>query len=626
MTRLMRSGHNSRDISSWSRLLRPVAQASSLVNAVSAGKSRQSKKGRRNRRPLSARKTFVQSLEPRVVLDAMAWIGGSGNWGDPTHWVDNTAPGNHATPQSDDTVSIGTGTTAATITIKSGDGITILSLTTGANDTLSITGGSLTVTSGISTLSGPLDMTGGSLEANGKSVTLTADSATTVSQANLYAENGGVLSFPNLTSSVSNGTFEANGAASVLDVSDLTTVTQAGGWTVNAYNGGLLKLSGLTSLNSTQGISINDTGGSTLLDTKLTTLKGVNVSLDGTDPHVADTWTEFANGHLTVYGNASGTGYSLSGLTDVDGSSLDAENGGQLALPNLTSYASNGTFEANGTNAATNAPSLLDVSALTTLTQSGGWTVNAYHGGLLNLSGLTSLNSTQGIAINNTGGSTLLDAKLTTLNGVNVSLDGTDPHVADTWTKFTNGHLTVYGNASDAGYSLAGLTDVDGSSLYAENGGQLALPNLTSYASNGTFEANGANTATTTPSTLDVSALTTLIQSGGWTLNAYNGGLLKLSGLTSLNSTQGIAINDTGGSTLLDAKLTTLKGVNVTLDGTDPHIADTWTEFTTGHLTVYGNASETGYRLAGLTDVDGSSLYAENGGQLALPNLASYAS
>src|SRR5581483_7966841 len=372
--------------------------------------------------------------------------------------------------------------------------------------------------------------------------------------------------------------------------------------------------SGLTSLISTQGININDSGGSTLLDPKLTTLNGVSVTLDGTDPHVADPWTKFFDSSLYVTGGA----YRLAGLTDVDQSGLHVSNGGSLTLPNLTSYASNGTFEANGTNTATGTASVLNVSALTTVTQVGGWTVNAGSGGTVNLSGLTSLISTQGININDSGGSTLLDPKLTTLNGVSVTLDGTDAHVADPWTKFFDSSLYVTGGA----YRLAGLTDVDQSGLHVSNGGSLTLPNLTSYASNGTFEANGTNTATGTASVLNVSALTTVTQVGGWTVNAGSGGTVNLSGLTSLISTQGININDSGGSTLLDPKLTTLNGVSVTLDGTDAHVADPWTKFFDSSLYVTGGA----YRLAGLTDVDQSGLHVSNGGSLTLPNLTSYAS
>ena len=82
------------------------------------------------------------------MFDAMAWIGGSGNWNDSSHWQDNTTPGNHTVPMAGDVVTIDTGGAAATITVQSGDNISVANLTTAANDALSITGGELTVTSG----------------------------------------------------------------------------------------------------------------------------------------------------------------------------------------------------------------------------------------------------------------------------------------------------------------------------------------------------------------------------------------------------------------------------------------------------------------------------------------------
>ena len=267
--------------------------------------------------------------------------------------------------------------------------------------------------------------------------------------------------------------------------------------------------------------------------------------------------------------------------------------------------ASNGTtFEADGTN------SVLAVSSLTTVTQQGswGWSVNATNGGEVDLSGLTSLTGGSGNWITDTGGSTILDGNLTILDGVTVTLDGTDAAVANSWQQFTDGSLTVTGGS----YSLSNLTDVDGSNLYAESGGSISLPALTSYASNDTtFGADGTN------SVLAVPSLSTVTQQGywGWFISATNGGEVDLSGLTSLTSTNGIWITDTGGSTILDGSLTSLDGVSVTLDGTDAAVANSWQQFTDGSLTVTGDS----YSLSNLTDVDGSSLYAESGGSLAVP-------
>ncbi len=546
-------------------------------------------------------KLSVEGLESRLAPATITWTGA----GDGTSWTDGNNWSGQAMPGTNDDAVINTGS-AATITIQSGNSIHVQSVTTGSNDSLANTGGSLTVTAGTSTLSGPLSMTGGSLTATGSGVDFTANSTTTVSAANLSAQSGATLRLPQLTSYVANGNnFTANGSGSVLDVSALTTLTQQGNWNVFAQNGGEIKLTGMTSLTASgHSIGITDIGRSTLLDSNLTTLTGVSVTLDGSDAQVANGWTTFTGGSLTVRTGS----YSLPGLTDVDGATLITQNGGSLTLAGLTSYSANGSyFEATGSG------SVLDVSALTTLTQQGNWNLFAQNGGEIKLTGLTSLTaSSHSIGITDTGGSTLLDGNLTTLTGVGVTLDGSDAHVADGWTKFTGGNLMV----ATGSYSLPNLTDLDGTTLIVQNGGSLTLAGLTSYSANGSyFEATG------TGSVLDVSALTSLIQQGNWNLFAQNGGEIKLIGMTSLTaSSHAIGINDTGGGTLLDSNLITLTGISVTLDGSDAHVANSWTTFTGGNLTL----STGSYSLPNLTDVDGTTLITQNGGTLTLAGLTSY--
>ena len=403
-------------------------------------------------------------LENRQLLSTspVTWTGGGGDdlWSDPANWSDDQVPG------AGEDVSIDQSGNP-TIQITSGAQV-VHSLT--SSDLISISAGSLSIAAS-SSLTGGLTMTGGSLTATGSGTVVTVSGTTTISAASLYAQGGATLSLPNLTSFSSNqSTFQADGAGSVLDVSALTNVTQQGPWDIDATNGGTLNLSGLTSLTCTNiisvtdtggstlnlsgltsltstvsfgyGISITDTGGSTLLDGNLTSLTadqlaGIVVSLDGTDPNVANSWNSFTDSNLNVYGGS----YTLPGLTDVDGSSLYVSNGGSLALPGLMSLDSNfSTFQADG------AGSVLDVSALTNVTQQGPLWLNATNGGTLNLGGLTSLTSTQGINITDTGGSTLLDGELTNLNGVDVTLDGTDAQVANAWTTFA-GSFTLTGGS-----------------------------------------------------------------------------------------------------------------------------------------------------------------------------------
>jgi len=536
----------------------------------------------------------IDVLESRTLLSSITWTGS----GDGKSWTDAANWSNDKVPTASDDVAINLGSNP-TIQITSGPQ-SVHSVT--STDPIAISGGSLTVAAN-STLSGGLSMTSGSLLATGSGTALTVAGATTISGANLYAQSGGTLSLPNLTAYSSNGnTFQADGTGSVLDVSALVTLTQSAGWSIDATNGGKLKLNGLTALTSVHRITIVESSGGTVLDPNLATLTGVNATLDGTDTQIANSWTTFTGATLKVTGGS----YTLQGLTDLDLSSLYVESGGTLSLPNLKSYASNGVFEAEGTG------SVLDVSALATLTQSGGWSIDATNGGKLKLNGLTALTSVDRITITDSNGSTLLDPNVTTLTGVNATLDGTDTQVANSWTTFTGATLKLTGGS----YTLPGLTDLDGASLYVESGGTLSLPNLKSYSSNGVFEADG------TGSVLDVSALATLTQSGGWSIDASNGGKLKLNGLTALTSVHGIIIQESSGSTLLDPNLTILSGVKVTLGGTDTQVASSWTTFTGGSLTLTGGSLS----LAGLTDVDGSSLSALGGAGLALPGLKSYLS
>src|SRR5262249_42266154 len=146
-----------------------------------------------------------------------------------------------------------------------------------------------------STLSGGLTMTGGGLAASGSGTTVTASGTTTMSGTSLTAQGGATLALPQLTAYTSTGNnhFIANGTGSVLNVSALTHWTEQDYWVIQAVNGGTIDLSGLSgTLTSTHLSSISDTGGSTLLDGHVTGLTGFGVTLDGSDAHVADSWTK----------------------------------------------------------------------------------------------------------------------------------------------------------------------------------------------------------------------------------------------------------------------------------------------------------------------------------------------
>lgn len=448
------------------RWLESLRKTSLQCLLAGAAKRRLNPHRRKTAHRLGDLPTAVESLEDRALLATINWVGGpSGNWNLAANW--STA----SLPTVNDDVTINT---SSVVSILPGDGISIHSLTTGNGDTLVMTGGNLSI-NGDSTLAGTLTMSGGTLEASGAGVTVVETGATSVNQASLTAANGATLSLPNLTSYVASGTFKAQDAGSVLDVSNLATVTP-GFWTIFAIGGATLDLSSLTSL---QGgiIGITDFGNSRILDGNLTTLDGVSVDLDGTDPHAADSWTSFTHGSLHV----SGGTYNLPQLSNVDNSTLLVQSGGILSLPNVTTYASNGVFQSTGAGSQLNFPNLA------TVTQSH-WAVQSLNGGTIDISSLTNLDGGGGMGIQQSGNGRILDGSLTSLNSVSFEIDGTDSHVADAWTSFTRGTVTVSGGS----FNLPQLTNVDNSNILVRSGGHLTLPNVIGAVTGGNFQADGA--------------------------------------------------------------------------------------------------------------------------------------
>jgi phage baseplate assembly protein gpV len=142
----------------------------------------------RHRGSRKLKQLTVEVLEPRQLL-SVSWISKtSGNWNLGSNWSTGTVPG------PGDDVVINVFGASPTVTISS-NVESVHSITT--DDPLDISGGGLTVAAS-STISGGLAMTGGSLTAGGSGVTFTVTGPTTVSSANLYAQDGATLSFPQL--------------------------------------------------------------------------------------------------------------------------------------------------------------------------------------------------------------------------------------------------------------------------------------------------------------------------------------------------------------------------------------------------------------------------------------------
>jgi RHS repeat-associated protein len=278
---------------------------------------------------------------------------------------------------------------------------------------------------------------------------------------------------------------------------------------------------------------------------------------------------------LTVDG--SGSTFSAAGSTTIDGASLYASNGGHLSLPGLTAYTHTGPFFTPVEFFATGASSVLNLSALTTITGStegfttvhakatGGGQVNLSSlttaadaatgdttgrtfqfeangsGSLINLSTLTALNDGdpyRGVsALTATAGGEVRMPLVTSLANTTVTIDGsTSVLPTDQLTSIVNGGLVLAGVGNVR--SFPNLTVLDGSNVAADSGATLALPVLTSYTHTGVYDADVVLEASGANSLLDLSALAGLTGSTdafcNVTIRATGGGHVDASHLTTV--------------------------------------------------------------------------------------------
>ncbi len=221
------------------------------------------------------------------------------------------------------------------------------------------------------------------------------------------------------------------------------------------------------------------------------------------------------------------------------------------------------------------------------------------------------------------------------LTGGSLTVSGTGL-ISGAFTIGPGASLTADG--AGATITAVGVTSLNGGSFYALNGGNLGLPNATSYAAtdvtNPYFTADGAG------STLDLSTFTTILSStiGAEILSiqAHNGGKVDLSGTTSfttfvvqvvadgavsvvdLSAVTALGTNSyyydnyikaTNGGTVVMGNLTALDDTEMVLDGTGTVNTSQITDFTNGLLTLDGapldvsnisNVTGTEFRVTGV--------------------------
>ena len=285
---------------------------------------------------------------------------------------------------------------------------------------------------------------------------------------------------------------------------------------------------------------------------------------------IAPVLATYNGGTITVTNMSS----TLSALTNIDSTSLVANGGGILTLPNVASYAEApfGTtnFQATGTG------SKLDLTGITSLAGTSGLlNVTAQSGGTIEMDSLPSTTaravrftvdgatSTVDLSALTSGTDTILLSQLNLLNGGTL--------IAPLLATYSGGTITV----TNMSATLSQLTNINSSSLTANGGGILSLPNVTSYAEapfgTTTFQANGAG------SKIDVTPITSVTgTTGSFNINANAGGTIEIDSLVS----------------------TTVRDTNLNADGpaslVNASALVTWTDSTnSGNVTVTNSGTVT---------------------------------
>jgi len=321
--------------------------------------------------------------------------------------------------------------------------------------------------------------------------------------------------------------------------------------------------------------------------------------------------------------NGAGASFVANSTTTLTGGHLFAGAGGQLNLPNASTYAE--TPFGNTTFQATGAGSKIDLTSVTSITgTNGSLNVQALAGGTIELDGLTSTTA-HDLNLSVDGASSVL--KLDALTSAsdssfisNLTIANGGTLTAPVLSTYSGGMITV----NNQSVTLASLTNVDASSLITGVAGILTLPNVTSYAeaafANTYFQANGAG------SKLDLTAITSITgTTGSLSVQPTAGGTIELDGLISTAAHDiNFTVDGAGNVLKLDA-LTSATDVTFTSNLT---IANGGT-LTAPVLATYGGGTITvnnqSVTFTSLTNVNGSSLIAGVAGILTLPNVTSYA-
>jgi hypothetical protein len=496
-----------------------------------------------------------EALESRRLLATVDWIAsGGGDWNYGANWSTGNVPG----PNDNAVINL---PGSPQILIDNAPA-TVQSVT--STDPISISSnGSLTVSSS-STISGGLTMTGGSITATGSGTNFTVSGPTSISGGQFYAQNGGDLSFENLSQfTVPPGgisvVFISSGSGSQINLPALESIdatannvhmifTSSSGGSINASSltelnfntqtgsqinigadgsNSVIDFPALTSLIGAdvfgndsvyQSIGINIATGGDFIAPHVVSLQGTDFSIDGSNDSFLNQLTSFTDGVLTIDGGS----WTLNSLSDITGSGISVSSGGSLSAPAVTSY-SNPTYFGN-----------------------------PYYGAA-------------SFSVDGSGSSLIL-SNLSTVNNINNNL-----------------------------------------TFQATDGGSLSAPALTSLNDPAndvliTIGSLGANSSIDMSGLVDLSGIFTSLPYPP--VNQYN-----------------IHISNSATSTIDFSSLSSMNGVSATFHGSANENLGDWSELTNSSVSISGGS----YTFASFANLNGSSLTISSSAMLNLPNLVTFA-
>jgi RHS repeat-associated protein len=525
---------------------------------------------------------FLEALEDRLLPSTVTWVGGSGDWSNPSNWSDGTInrlPG----PQDDAIINV------QGISVTHGSGSdTVQSLT--VNDPLSLTGGTLAVSGNLAVQNGnTLTLAGGTLT-----------SATVLSGSTLSAVTNTFQTASTLSGVTLDGTLNLSftAFAALVNVSGNLTL-----------NGGTISMGGACQMTFVGSQTLGGTG-SVLFDTS---------SAGNTGLSVAGGTTLTIGAGISIHGTNGFVGNNLgtANTSIVNHGSISADTTGGTIAVEASTWSSDGTLSASGSGTLSLYGAWTNTGTISALAQS---TVNL--GGTFSTTDLGTINGVAGTinitgSLNNTGtlaldagtgswqlaGGTITGGTITTAGGAALRAVTTTFNVYST---LAGVRLAGTFNLVPAGFGAlvhvtSGLT-LNGGGVNISGGGQLIFTGTQILGGNGivTFADNTPN-AVRSDSPLTIAA--------GITIHGSNG---RVDAGNSTFINQGTISADVPGQTI------TLSGVNWTntgiiqaVGGGFLSLGGTWSyggtiiSNTAGFIYVTGTLDNRGQTLT-LSDTTGS--------------------